>query len=491
MMFLSAAVCCAAGMAQGAPQGVLSLEDCRSLAIAYNKELGRAERMKEAAGYERRAARTKYLPRVTFAGAYGYSSREVSLLSDGQKEALWGLGTTVGSMAPALGGMSDMLNGVGGGLVDALHTDTRSMGAAGVVLTQPLYMGGKIDAYNRITGLAEELAGAQRELTLQDVIVEVDQAYWRIVELQSRKRLAQGYFDLVSRLDGDVQKLVREGFATKVDGLSVKVKVNEARVSLIQVDNGLDISRMLLQELCGLEMGSELTLADEGPGLSPVTIEASASGSPATEEAAAGGTSDPVPVSEDVSTALSRRPELDMLALASRISEEKVKLTRAEYMPTVALTGGYVATYPSVFNGFERRLKGLWNVGVMVKIPLVTCGERSYKMKAARAEAEAARLQLAQTREKVELQVNQSRQRVEEAAERLLAAHSSCEEADENLRYARRGLQEGVVPVSEVLTAQTAWLKAHAEQVSAQVDLRLANVYLRKATGTVAAGTGR
>lgn len=154
-------------------------------------------------------------------------------------------------------------------------------------------------------------------------------------------------------------------------------------------------------------------------------------------------------------------------------------------MPTVALTGGYMASNPSVFNSFERKMKGMWSVGVMVNIPIVTSGERIYKIKAACAEAETARLKYEETREKVELQVNQNRQKVDEAAERLQTAHRSCEEADENLRYATLGLQEGVIPLSNVLEAQTAWLKSHSEQVSSQIDLRLANIYLLKSTGNL------
>ena len=442
----------------------LSLDSCRSLAVSNNKELRMADSKQRAAYYERKAAFTKYFPRISATGGYMYTSKEVSLLSDEQKETLGNLGTTIGALSPALGGMTDILNGVGNNLVDALHTDTRNMGGIGVMLTQPIYMGGKIAAYNRITGYAEHLAASQRDMTLQDIIVEVDEAYWRIVELQSKKKLAQGYFDLVSKLDSDVEKMISEGFATKADGLSVKVKVNEARVSLIQVNNGLDISRMLLCQLCGLDINTPISLVDEKEDIE---------------------ISDPVTVSADVNTALVHRPELNMLSLSSRISDEKIKLARAEFLPTVALSGGYLATNPNVFNSFERRMKGMWNVGVVVNIPLVTSGERFYKVKAARAEADAAQFRLEETREKVELQVNQNRQKVQEAAERLATAHSSCEESDENLRYARLGLQEGVIPVSNVLEAQTAWLKAHAERVSAQVDLRLANVYLLRSTGSI------
>ncbi len=453
-----------AGHARAQEPVTLSLDSCRALAMSNNKELRMADSKRQAAYYERKAAFTKYLPRVSATGAYMHTSREISLLSDEQKGKLNNLGTDIAALAPALQGMSGMLDGVGNSLVDALHTDTRNMGAVGVMLTQPVYMGGKIAAYNRITRYAEQVAARQHDLTMQEVIVEVDEAYWQIVALQSKKRLAESYLQLVQKLDNDVQLMIGEGFATKADGLSVKVKVNEAKVTMIQVDNGLALSRMLLCQLCGLDTGTPVRLADENEGQEQT---------------------DPVPVAADMQSAMSLRPELSMLSLSADIHKEKVRLARAEFMPTVALTGGYLASNPSVFNSFERNMKGMWSVGVMVNIPLVTFGERVYKVKAARAEAATAMLKLDETREKVELQVSQSRQKVQEAAERLQTARRSCEEADENLRYATLGLREGVIPVSNVLEAQTAWLKSHSEHVTSQIDLKLANLYLLKAAGRI------
>jgi outer membrane protein len=442
----------------------LTLDSCRALAVNNNKELRMADKKVQAAYYERKAAFTKYLPRVTATGTYTYTSKELSLLSDEQKETFSNVGTTVSAMLPQLSSMSTTLNGLGAGLVDALHTDTRNTTVGSVLLTQPLYMGGKIAAYNRITQYAEKIAHNSQDLSLQDVIVEVDEAYWRIVALQTKKKLAESYLKLVEKLDSDVQQIISAGMGTKADGLSVKVKVNEARVAMIQVTNGLSISQMLLCQICGLPLDSHLLLTDENP-----------------QSLSSPGTS----VDNSVQTAWTLRPELRSLELATKIAKEKVKIARAAYLPNVALSGGYLASNPSVFNSFERKFKGMWNVGVVVSVPLVTCGERIYKVKAEQAEAEAVSLRLAETREKVELQVNQNHQKVEEATERLNTAERSQAEADENLRYATLGLKEGVIPVSNVLEAQTAWLSAHSECVTARIDLRLANLYLNKSIGTL------
>ena len=434
--------------------GELSLDSCRSLAIKNNKDLRIAETRKQNAFYNKKSAFTAYLPKVSATGLYMHTDKELSLLSDDQKETLVKIGDAMSMPA---------LNAVGGNLVEALRTDTRNVAGAAVMLTQPVYMGGKIRAYNNITRFAEQIAADKYNLKYQELIVEVDETYWNIIDLTARRKLASGYLELVKKLDDDVEHMIKEGLATKADGLSVKVKVNEANVAIIQVDNGLELLKMKLCQLCGLPLESVFTLEDED-GKDFYTEELSG---------------------EEAGKEWENRPELSALSAAVKIYEEKVKLTRSEFLPSIALTGGYFSSYPSVFNSFEKKFKGTWNIGVAVNIPLVTWGDRSYKIKAAKAEAAAARLEFDETREKIELQVAQNRRKMKETRQRYSASLSGLAEADENLRYATLGLKEGVIPLSNVLEAQTAWLKANTGLISSEIDLRLADVYLRKSLGAI------
>ena len=95
------------------------------------------------------------------------------------------------------------------------------------------------------------------------------------------------------------------------------------------------------------------------------------------------------------------------------------------------------------------------------------------------------RYETEETKEKIELQVNQCRQKLQESIERFQTTVRSVEEAEENLRYANHGMKEGVITLSNVMEAQTAWLKAKSEWVNALIDVRLANLYLRKAIGII------
>ncbi|MDR0939888.1 MAG: TolC family protein [Mediterranea sp.] len=465
---------------------VLSLDSCRALALANNKELLIAGEKVTAARYQRKAAFTQYLPSFSATGAYMRNQKEFSLLSDGQKGALSNLGTNlagpleqaagqiiaahpelaglVSSLGTQIAGALPMLDQAGNSIVDAFRTDTRNVYAGAITLTQPLYMGGKIRAYNKITRYAEELAMQQRHGGMQEVIMSTDQAYWQVVSLTGKKELAEGYLRLLKQLDSDVQKMIAEGVATKADGLSVRVKVNEAEMTLTKVEDGLSLARMLLCQLCGIDLTTPIRLADEDlENLSPA---------PSSEEA-------------NVDRAYANRPELRSLELATKIYHQKVNVTRSDHLPSVALMGNYVVTNPSVFNSFQNKFRGMWNVGVMVRIPLWHWGEGVYKTRAAKAEARIAEYQLQDAREKVELQVSQAAFKVNEAGRKLTMANRNMEKAEENLRYATLGFKEGVIATSNVLEAQAAWLAARSERIDAGIDVKLTEIYLRKAMGTL------
>ena len=445
-------------------QTSLSLDSCRALALTNNKDLLISHEKINAAHYQRKAAFTNYLPNLSATGAYMRNQKEFSLLNNDQKAALSGLGSnlagpigqaatgiiaTYPELAPLISSLSGSLpaalDQAGNSLVDALRTDTRNVYAGAITLTQPLYMGGKIRAYNKITKYAEELARQQHNGGMQEVIMSTDQAYWQVISLVNKKKLAEGYLKLLQQLDSDVEKMIAEGVATKADGLSVRVKVNEAEMTLTKVEDGLSLARMLLCQLCGLDLSSPITLADENMENIPLI---------------------PTDTHFDLSTAYENRPEMRSLELATQIYKQKVNVTRAEHLPSIALMGNYMVTNPSVFNSFENKFKGMWNVGVMVQLPIWHWGEGIYKTKAAKAEARIAF-------------------KVNEAGKKLVMASKNMEKAEENLRYATLGFREGVIATSNVLEAQTAWLSAQSEKIDAQIDVKLTEIYLKKSLGTL------
>jgi len=187
----------------------------------------------------------------------------------------------------------------------------------------------------------------------------------------------------------------------------------------------------------------------------------------------------------DANNNLSSRPEVRLLQKSIDLSEESTKLVRAARLPHIAFTGGYSISNPNVFNGFQKNFSGVWNVGIMVQMNVWDWNDASYKVRAAKAATSMARLELADTKEKINLQVTQNRFKVKEARKRLAMAERNIASAEENLRCAQVGFREGVMGSTEVLAAQTAWQQAQSQKIDAQVEVKLAQVGLEKALGTL------
>ncbi len=436
-------------------QQTLTLEECRNLAVQNNKELQISGEKVKAAKEERKAAFTKYFPQLSATGSYLWNQKDINLLD---MEAL------AAKLGPALGSVAQtpLFTQLMGEVNELQHLDVQNIWVGGVSLVQPVFMGGKIVTYNQITKYARELAASMNESQLADVICKTDETYWQVISLVNKKKLADAYVGLLRKMDSDVAAMVAEGVATESDALSVKVKLNEAEMAQTKVDNGLALSRMLLAQICGLPLDQPLSLADEDIENIPVQ----------TTNAAL-----------NVNEAFANRSELKSLELATKIYKKKEHIVLADMLPNLAVTANYLVMNPNAYNGFKNEFSGMFNVGVMLKVPLSGWWEGCYKRNAARAETRIKMLQLMDTREKIELQVNQSVYKVNEANKKLIASTRNMENAEENLRHANMGFEEGVIPALNLMEAQTAWVSARSGLIDAQIDMKLTEVYLSKAMG--------
>ena len=468
-------------------QRLLTLDSCRAMALRNNKQMGVAKMKQEVNANLRKSARTQYLPKVNAVGGYMWMSREISMLNDDQKEALSSLGTnatgklqdalsplvsvlpaaTQAKMAGDMSQFAGTLNHVGAGLVDGFRTDTRNMFAGAVTVTQPVFMGGALVAANKIADINEQMAANSLEMKRQNTLYNIDQVYWQVVSLRHKQTLAESYVELVKKLKGDVQKMIDQGVATKGDGLSVSVRVNEAEMALTQVTDGLALSKMLLCQLIGVDEDEGITLADEESEEIRMNREELV--------VAEGGTS----------VAFQNRPELKVLENTVDLSRQTTNALKAGNLPTVLLTGGYMLSNPNTFNGFEKKFGGVWNVGVVVRVPVWNWGDVKYKVRASKGATAMANLELDDAREMISLQVRQNNFKVKEAQKKLTMAQSNVANADENLRMANLAFKEGTASFTTVMEAQTAWNAAQSQLIDAEIGVKLSEVELQKALGTL------
>jgi outer membrane protein TolC len=450
----------------------VTLDSCRHMALRNNKQMG-VERLKiEQAGYQRKQAEAAYKPSIDFAGTYINNGRKTSLVDIKDITPTQYLNPATGNydivIDPDLGiGLSldgKIVNNFTQKVKDALTFDTRNVFAAGVLVTQPIYMGGKIKALNQITKYAEEIAQLLHDRKAEEIIYSVDQAYWLVVSLRAKEKLAESYLQLVTNLDNDVKKMLEQGVTTRATLLSVDVKVNEANVALAKVKNGLVLSRMALAQLCGEPLDEPMILADEGREDLSVSLN---------------------PTYVDMRKVYDSRSDFNALELGVKVYDEKAKVARSEMLPTVAAIGGVFATNPHVYNGFKKEFGFNYAIGAMVKIPIWHWGGLSNKYKAALVDAKIKHLEMEEAKEMIELQVTQANFKYQESVKHYETTKANLVKADENLRVAQLAFREGMSTSDEVLTAQTAWLMAHSEKIDAEIDVMMCDVYLSKVTGNM------
>lgn len=486
-------------------QKVISLEDCHRMALEKSKTHKIAEEEAKAASYKKKAAFTKYLPDLSLKGAYIRNEKETSLVGQDMYLPIGtvsenGFGFETPTMQADGTLSSRQLNNkwvlLGNGSAapldengapfdprknpeklqwkehtiipkDELTFDTRNMYVVALNLTQPIFMGGKIVAYNKIASINKELAASKLEADRQATLASVDDAYWQIVSLENKKKAVEALISFLDKMLKDVSGLKESGLATKADELSVQVKQNEAQMAMLRIENGISLSKMLLAQICGMDMNEPFELSDTDLDSAQTTQDEN----------------------YNPNMAFENRSELKSLNYATNIYKQKEKVVRADMLPNVALTANYIGMNPNLQSGFEKKFRFTWNVGVVINVPLLHWGEQIHLLNEAKSETNIAQLKYDDTREKIELQVNQSIFKKNEAEKKLELSKKNLERAEENLKHATLSFNEGMIPSSNLLEAQTAWLSASTDKIDAEIENILSDIHLKKALGILGAET--
>ncbi|ASB50757.1 TolC family protein [Alkalitalea saponilacus] len=458
----------------------LSLYEARQLAVSHNRKIKQAELERQASGLQTRSAFNNFLPRFDFEGGYQLRGKKYSLLENDMflpvipYEGIDGSsGTFNSALAPGAFAMhpetgQPILNADGTPVFQnyawlpqsEVEVGSKHNWQFGVSMRQPLYMGGKIRRGHEIAQRAESISEAREELTIMEVIARTDELYWQVVQLCEMLSLTNSYIEMLENLEQDMENLFREGIVTRNQLLQVQVRKNEVKLSAIQVENGLELSRLALNQFVGLPFYDRAELSET---FSPEMLK----------------------MEEGLYTdlALEQRQELRMMNEAVTIAEKLVQVERAEMMPAIGIMAGYSVSNPNPYNGFAREFGGDYSVGVGISIPIFHFGEKRNQVAQAKIARQQQQLELEETREMVQLQVSRELLSFHESKSRLDLANLSLEQAEENLRVTNNLFNEGRATTRDVLEAQAHWQDAHATSISAKAAHRLAYTNLQKAIG--------
>ena len=400
----------------------LTIDEARSQALAHNKDIAKAEAQRTMADYERKAAKSYFFPRID--------------LSAG------------GILSTADGDLSFM--GV------QIDYNLHELFTAGLSLQQPLYMGGKITASYRMASLYNDMARQQQALTEQEVIVKTDEAFTNVVRAEEMVDVAKAYQTLLNELERQVDAAVRHGMSVRNDLLKVQVKANEAELSRTQADNAVTLARMSLCHILGLPLDSLLQVSHQ------------------------------IDIPEMMLTqgqAIYQRPEAILMDQQSQIADWQVKAQRSDYLPQLALMGSLNYTYGGELAGKRLIDKTGASVGLTLSMPLLTSGERTAKIRSAKAQRLLATIDEADVDEQLRLEFAQAANQLSEAQLEVDIAQRSLNQAEENMRLTRKQYDVGLETLSELLDAQALWQEQAANLVNARCQLFLANTQFLKAAG--------
>lgn len=430
---------------QARAQRVLTLDSCRSLAKEHSRTLQQKDEEIKAAHAKKQQVMTNFFPQVAARGVYLHMQKELHLID--WDKPLGHLNFLIPERLRHLG-----------------TVDLRNLWVGNVTAIQPLFLGGKIISGYKMASLAERLQGELRQTAETEVETKLDETYWQVVSLRSKERLLDQLVRLLEQTVKDVDASIDAGVATKADGLSVRTKLSEAEVKRSQVVNGLELSRMLLADLCGLSEDEPFTLAEEGH-LQELLLS--------TQTA-------PIARDEDTEAAIERRSEIRSLRLVDSIYSKRVNMESASLFPKLYGVASYSTTNPNSFQGQKKEFAGQYYLGLMLEVPISDLFSGTFKRRQAKAEHRVKQLELAEARSKINLQIKQALRTADDARRAYTTALSAVKMAEENMRYAKAGYDEGVIPLLNYTMAQTAWMSAQDSLIDAQIRVLLTESKLKK-----------
>lgn len=477
----------AAGIAKG--QDVLSLEQCRQRALEHNKKIKIAKEKSLAVRSLRKSAKTQFYPNFSFNGGYFRMNKKLSLFNEDMfipivPHEVYQNGTSIldAQNNPELVRetfVTTDFNGIpvpqedprtGDPLFqkyaflpkEEATIDMQNMFFGNVGLTQPVYMGGKIRQLYNIAKFGEQMMEAKKDVSQSEVVVEVDERYWKVISLKEKVKLAHDYLKRIDTLLGDVQNLYDEGIVTQNKVTKVKVKKNQIQLKLMKSQNGLELARMALNQTLGFPLDSIIHLKDSIGDLYQLKNP-----------------------QNYLNSALDQRPELNALDKGVKMAESGVKLMKSRYLPNIGLKANYMFSNPNPYNGFESEFGGDINVGVMVNIPIYHWGDKRHTLEAARHHKKATIQKMEESKELISLEVRKTIFSYREAIKKVEMTKTSLEQAEENLEMTEDNFEEGMAKTSELLEAQSMWQEAYSDYIDAKTELKLTETKLYKASGQI------
>lgn len=401
----------------------LTLEECCDIAAANNKQGKLADFSIQKAQLQLKNMNSNFLPKLSAAGGYLYADKDFGA-----------------ELMPSV----------------AAELNLNNTYTGGVQIEQPLYLGGKLFAARKMAQTGLSIAGLNKEKTESDIRFETEKAYWNVVKAKELQKVSQQFLQTVDELYRTVENYYNTGMASQNELLKVKVKINEAKLSLKRSENSVRLAKMSLCHLMGMPMNKDIDVINN---LSDIKV-----------------------VDTNIHS-VENRLEYKILSENIQLKNQEIKAVRSDFLPRVGLVAGYNYMNGVKLNGTKLISDDVFAVMVSVKVPLFHWGEGMRKVKSAQIEKQMAIVQRDEFTEKMQLEVSQALNMLDESELEIKLTESAFNEATESLRESRKNYETGMETLVNYMDTQSIWQKSWAEFVSAKINYQIAKANYFKTTG--------
>lgn len=430
----------------GAGRLVLTVGDCRNLALQNNVKVRNASLDVLAAKAQKGEAFAEYFPKVSI-NAFGYYAFD-PMLEIGVKDIL---------------GDSDMANNINSIVeqvaraygIDPVYSTMKQGYSATVSVMQPVFAGGRIVYGNRLAALGVEAAGLQNSLQQRKSVEEVEKDYWQVVSLEEKMKTVQSVRKMLDNLEKDVDAAVDAGLATETDRLQLRLKQNELRATRSRLRGGIRLAKMNLCNAIGVEYTPYSTIGtDSLPFIDSIAFADDLS-----------SLEEPSVYWKDENEIVASREESRLLDISVKARQMEKRMVLGEVLPQVGVGVSY--GYNDMMFG-DARFNGA--VYATLRIPITDWGKYSRKMQRYDYQLQKARNEKDYLDAQLLLQVRQQWLDLTVSWEQAQVAKESVAAAQAVVRRLEDHYRAGLVPLSDLLEAQTSL----QQSADALVDARIA-----------------
>lgn len=333
----------------------------------------------------------------------------------------------------------------------------------GLSLTQPL-LDFSLGPARRAASLSRRSTAAVVEVARTGAALEAKLAYFTVLLDRELVRVQELALAQAGARLADVEGMVRAGTASEFDLLTAQVEVENLRPALIEARNRLALDRNRLKRAVALPLEAELVLADSLEP--PETVDV---------------------LAEDerlVDRALDERADVEAQRLAVDLYRQNVAAERGAGLPSFDLVAGLTrrASSQELFPGEEDFTQSA-TAGLSVSLPLFDGRARSGRVQQAEAAVDRESFRLRRLEDDVRLEVQQARQDLGAARERIAASRTNVRRAERALEMARTRFRTGVSPQLELSEAELGATRARTNYAEALHAFHVALARLVAAMG--------